>query len=85
MTAVASSLPPQTFAYARQAVERRGSVKAPLSISALRTLMSVSWVIGPPVGAVLIGAGGFAGLFGLASCSSPVEPDEVCPAGPGRA
>jgi MFS transporter, SET family, sugar efflux transporter len=67
LAAVASSLVPQTFAYARQAVERGGSARAPLAISALRTVTSVSWVVGPPVGAVLIDTGGFAGLFASAA------------------
>ncbi|GAB3008750.1 sugar efflux transporter [Saccharothrix stipae] len=65
--AVASSLVPQTFAYARQAMERGGAARAPLAISALRTVMSVSWVVGPPAGAVLIDTSGFAGLFGVAA------------------
>ncbi|NUT47711.1 MAG: sugar efflux transporter [Saccharothrix sp.] len=67
LVAVGSSLMPQTFAYARQAVERAGSAKGPLAISALRTVMSLSWVVGPPVGAVLIDTTGFTGLFGLAA------------------
>lgn len=67
LVAVASSLVPQTFAYARQAVERRGSTRGPLAISAVRMVFSVSWVVGPPVGAVLIDTSGFAGLFGVAA------------------
>jgi SET family sugar efflux transporter-like MFS transporter len=67
LVAVATSLVPQTFAYARQAVERTGSTKAPLAISTLRTVMSLSWVVGPPIGAVLIDTSGFTGLFGVAA------------------
>ncbi|MFD7659582.1 sugar efflux transporter [Actinosynnema sp. NPDC059797] len=67
LVAVASSLVPQVFAYARQALERAGSAKAPLAISALRMVTSVSWVAGPPVSAVLIDTSGFTGLFGVAA------------------
>lgn len=61
--AVASSLLPQMFAYARQLLERDGSTRAPLAISSLRTLISVSWVAGPPLAAVLVQVVGFTGLF----------------------
>jgi MFS transporter, SET family, sugar efflux transporter len=61
--AVASSLMPQMFAYARQSMERSGSSRAPLLISSLRTLISVAWVAGPPAAALLVSVGGFGGLF----------------------
>lgn len=64
LVAVASSLMPQMFAYARQSIERTGSRKGPLAISALRMLISVSWVAGPPVAAALVALTGFGGLFG---------------------
>ncbi|MET0133822.1 MAG: MFS transporter [Kibdelosporangium sp.] len=62
--AVATSLMPQMFAYARQSMERSGSSRAPLLISGLRTLISVAWVTGPPLAALLVSVGGFRGLFG---------------------
>lgn len=61
--ALASSQIPQMYAYARQVLERSGSAKAPLVMSGLRTTMSVAWVGGPPLGALLIAGGGFTGLF----------------------
>ncbi|MCE6994687.1 sugar efflux transporter [Saccharothrix sp. S26] len=67
LVAVSSSLAPQTFAYARQVVERSGSTKGPLAVSVVRTVVSVSWVVGPPVGALLIDTRGFAGLFAVAA------------------
>jgi len=67
LAAVASSLMPQTFAYARQALERTGSARGPLAISALRTMVSVSWVGGPPLAALLIDSAGFTGLFAVAA------------------
>ncbi|RKT55080.1 sugar efflux transporter [Saccharothrix australiensis] len=67
LTAVASSLMPQMFAYARQSLERTGSPRAPLVISTLRTMVSVSWVGGPPLAALLIDFSGFTGLFGVSA------------------
>lgn len=67
LLSVASALMPQLFAYARQVLERTGSTRAPLAISALRTMMSVSWVGGPPLAAVLIDISGFTGLYGAAA------------------
>jgi SET family sugar efflux transporter-like MFS transporter len=66
--AVASSQMPQVFAYARQLLERSRSAKAPLVMSGLRMTMSIAWVGGPPLGALLIVVGGFDGLF-LASAA----------------
>lgn len=67
LVAVASSLVPQMFAYARELLERAGSAKGPLAISTLRMVLSLSWVVGPPVGAVLIDTSGFTGLFWAAA------------------
>ncbi|MFE9748118.1 sugar efflux transporter [Saccharothrix saharensis] len=65
--AVSSSQIPQMYAYARQLLERSGSAKAPLAMSALRMTMSIAWVGGPPLGALLIGGGGFTWLFGVSA------------------
>ncbi|WP_063710758.1 sugar efflux transporter [Actinokineospora enzanensis] len=64
LVAVASALIPQMFAFARHAVLRSGTTKGPLIISGLRTLISVSWVAGPPLAALLVAVSGFRGLFG---------------------
>jgi len=63
LVAVASSLLPQMFAYARQVLERGGSTRAPLIITGLRTLISLAWVAGPPLAALLVAKTGFTGLF----------------------
>jgi SET family sugar efflux transporter-like MFS transporter len=63
LVAVASSLLPQMFAYARQVLERGGSTKAPLIVTGLRTVISLAWVGGPPLAAVLVARTGFTGLF----------------------
>jgi MFS transporter, SET family, sugar efflux transporter len=65
LIAVASSVMPQMFAYARQSMERSGSAKAPLLVSVLRTLISAAWVAGPPLAALLVATGGFGGLFAV--------------------
>jgi SET family sugar efflux transporter-like MFS transporter len=63
LVAVASSVLSQMFAYARQSAERGDSTRAPLIISSLRTLISLAWVGGPPLAALLIQIGGFTGLY----------------------
>ncbi|MCE6997461.1 sugar efflux transporter [Saccharothrix sp. S26] len=65
--AVSSSQIPQMYAYARQLLERSGSARAPLAMSGLRMTMSIAWVGGPPLGALLIGGGGFTWLFGVSA------------------
>jgi SET family sugar efflux transporter-like MFS transporter len=65
--AVAGSLFPQSFAYARQVLERDDPARAPIGISALRTVFSLAWVGGPPLAALLLGAGGFVWVYGTAA------------------
>ncbi|MGX6604473.1 sugar efflux transporter [Micromonosporaceae bacterium Da 78-11] len=67
VTAIAGSLFPQTFAYAREVLERDDPVRAALGVSTLRTLFSVSWVVGPPLAAVLLDVGDFRWVFGTAA------------------
>ncbi len=64
-TATAACLIPQVFAYARTAM--RGSDRAPMAISSLRTLFSVAWVGGPPLAAVVLSAGGFTAVYACAA------------------
>ncbi|MBP2327735.1 SET family sugar efflux transporter-like MFS transporter [Kibdelosporangium banguiense] len=63
LLAVASSLLSQVFAYARQATERSSSTRAPLVISGFRTLLSLAWVGGPPLAALLMAKTGYVGLY----------------------
>jgi SET family sugar efflux transporter-like MFS transporter len=63
LLSVASSLLAQVFAYARQSTERDGSSRAALVISGLRTLLSVAWVGGPPLAALLLAKTGYVGLY----------------------
>ncbi|GLW90227.1 sugar efflux transporter SetB [Actinokineospora globicatena] len=63
LVAASTSLISQVFAYAGLVLERSGSTRAPLIISTLRMLVSVSWVAGPPLAALLVSVAGFTGLF----------------------
>ena len=66
-TAIAGSLYPQSFAYARQVLLRDDPSRAAMGISALRTVFSISWVGGPPLAAFLLEAGDFRHLYGTAA------------------
>jgi SET family sugar efflux transporter-like MFS transporter len=61
--ALSGSLFPQTFAYARQVLERDSPGRAALGISAMRTVFSLAWVGGPALAAVLLDVGGFRLLY----------------------
>jgi SET family sugar efflux transporter-like MFS transporter len=67
LTAVAGALFPQTFAYAREVLQRDDPRRAALGISALRTVFSLAYVCGPPVAALLLGHGGFRAVYGAAA------------------
>ncbi|MCX2949219.1 sugar efflux transporter [Lentzea sp. NEAU-D7] len=56
---ITGALLPQLFAYGRQVSQGPSMV-----VSVLRTLLSVAWVAGPPVAALLVAKTGWIGLFG---------------------
>jgi MFS transporter, SET family, sugar efflux transporter len=66
-TALAGSLFPQTFAYARQVLLRDSPGRAAMGISTLRTVFSLAWVAGPPLAAVLLDLGSFRYVYGMAA------------------
>jgi SET family sugar efflux transporter-like MFS transporter len=66
LTAIAGSLFPQSFAYARQMLHQKDPSRAAFGISALRTLFSAAWVGGPPLAALILAAHGFGWTYGLA-------------------
>jgi SET family sugar efflux transporter-like MFS transporter len=66
-TALAGSMFPQTFAYARQVLQRDNPGRAAMGISTLRTLFSLAWVAGPPLAAFLLDLGGFRYVYGMAA------------------
>ena len=65
--ALAGSLFPQSFAYARQVLERDNPARAALGISGLRTVFSLAWVAGPPLAAFLLSHGSFVWVYGTAA------------------
>ena len=65
--ALAGSLFPQSFAYARQVLVRDVPDRAAMGISTLRTVFSLAWVAGPPLAAVLLETGGFRYVYGAAA------------------
>ncbi|HTJ33728.1 MAG TPA: sugar efflux transporter [Dactylosporangium sp.] len=66
-TAAAGALFPQTFAYARQILERDSPAHAAVGISAMRTVFSLAWVAGPAIGALMLDLGGFRLVYTLAA------------------
>jgi SET family sugar efflux transporter-like MFS transporter len=66
-TAIAGSLYPQSFAYARQVLQRDDPTRAAMGISTLRTVFSVAWVGGPSIAAFLLDSGGFQYVYGAAA------------------
>ncbi len=61
ISAVAGSVMPQSFAYARAVLA--GDPAVAMLTSTLRTFFSLAWVAGPPLASLLLGAGGFSSLY----------------------
>ena len=59
----------QIFAFARAALRIEDAAQAEFASATLRTLLSLAWVFGPAVGALIVAQGGFSGLFGFAAAS----------------
>nr|WP_269330274.1 sugar efflux transporter [Kineosporia babensis] len=64
-TAAASALVPQVFAHAR--VSLQGSPNAVMTMTTLRTILSLSWVGGPFLATVLLSLGDFVAVYGFAT------------------
>ncbi|MBY2907690.1 MFS transporter [Rhizobium leguminosarum] len=58
------------YAVAKGGLDQRGSTLAAQGMAALRMIASLSWVIGPALGAFLIHVWSYAGVYGAASCCS---------------
>ncbi|GAA1585194.1 sugar efflux transporter [Actinoplanes couchii] len=67
VTAAAGALYPQSFAYARQALQNEDPKHAAMGISTLRTVFSVAWVGGPSLAAFLLDVGDFRHVYGTAA------------------
>ncbi|ONI83101.1 MFS transporter [Actinosynnema sp. ALI-1.44] len=63
LVAISSCLLAQMFAYTRQSLERTNPAKASFGVSIMRTLLSLAWVGGPPLAALLLDRTGFEGLY----------------------
>jgi SET family sugar efflux transporter-like MFS transporter len=59
----------QIFAFGRAALRIDDSAQAEFASATLRTLLSVAWVFGPAVGALVLSQAGFKGLFAFAALS----------------
>jgi SET family sugar efflux transporter-like MFS transporter len=86
VTAISGALIPQSYAYAREVLQQRGSGRAAMAISTLRMLFSIAWVAGPPIAALLLQAGGFrvlyltaAAMYAAAAVVVLLRLDEVSP------
>ena len=65
--ALATTLFPQSFAYARQILTRDSPGRAAMGVSSLRTVFSLAWVAGPPLAGLLLALGGFAYVYAMAA------------------
>lgn len=59
----------QIFAFGRAALRIEDPAQAEFASATLRTLLSVAWVFGPAVGALVLSQAGFKGLFAFAAAS----------------
>ena len=59
----------QIFAFGRAVLRIGDAEQAEFASATLRTLLSVAWVFGPAVGALVLSQGGFKGLFAFAALS----------------
>jgi SET family sugar efflux transporter-like MFS transporter len=57
------------FSFGRAAISARDEAERTFITATLRTLLSVAWVFGPPIGALILAAIGFSGLFLFAAAS----------------
>jgi SET family sugar efflux transporter-like MFS transporter len=67
LVTLANSLFPQSFAYARQVLQRGDPARAAMGVSMLRTIFSVAWVGGPPLAALVLAAHGFTATYAFAA------------------
>jgi MFS transporter, SET family, sugar efflux transporter len=63
LVAVAAAIVPQIYALGREVVQREDPSRVTMGMNGLRMMMSLAWAAGAPVGAFLLGAIDFNGLF----------------------
>jgi SET family sugar efflux transporter-like MFS transporter len=59
----------QIFSFGRAALKLEDAAMDEFASAALRTLLSVAWVFGPALGALILAQAGFKGLFAFAAAS----------------
>jgi MFS transporter, SET family, sugar efflux transporter len=64
---IAAATLPQMFSYSKVALPFSDSDEEDLGTAGLRTLVSIAWVFGPSIGAILLSLLDFDGLFGIAA------------------
>ncbi len=64
---IAAATLPQMFSYSKVALRFSDSEEEDLGTAGLRTLVSIAWVFGPSIGAILLSLLDFGGLFGIAA------------------
>jgi MFS transporter, SET family, sugar efflux transporter len=64
---IAAAILPQMFAFSKTALAFSDSEEEDLGQAGLRTLVSIAWVFGPSIGAILLSLLDFDGLFGIAA------------------
>jgi SET family sugar efflux transporter-like MFS transporter len=64
---IAAAILPQMFAFSKTALAFSDSEEDDLGMAGLRTLVSIAWVFGPSIGAILLSLLDFDGLFGIAA------------------
>lgn len=64
---IAAAILPQMFAFSKTALSFADDEQEDLGMAGLRTLVSIAWVFGPSIGAILLSLLDFDGLFGIAA------------------
>ncbi|WP_147432175.1 sugar efflux transporter [Pararobbsia silviterrae] len=64
---IAAAILPQMFAFSKTALTFSDDEQEDLGMAGLRTLVSIAWVFGPSIGAILLSLLDFDGLFGIAA------------------
>jgi MFS transporter, SET family, sugar efflux transporter len=64
---IAAATLPQMFSYSKVALAFSDREEEDLGSAGLRTLVSIAWVFGPSIGAILLSLLDFDGLFGIAA------------------
>ncbi|MBV7298535.1 sugar efflux transporter [Enterovibrio paralichthyis] len=73
ISSITASSMPQTFAIGREYADKNLGDNSTLFVSLMRAMMSLSWVIGPPLAFILYDAFGFNGAFLFAATTMAIS------------